>query len=213
MNAARRVEARIRVEVERRSSQNIIAEKRGTSADGGVVVMGAHYDSVPKSQGAGDNGTGVAALVLMAHELADAEFPFTVRFIFFGVEEIGLRGSRHYVESLSAAELRDIVVMKNFDAMGAGKGVYPRGWGAGERRASYSRREWAKRGRVRGNARGRQRSCAVPDAGVRSCSFSGDDFSRINSPDDELRFVDASIMGTHMTVALRLLYEIASDGR
>ena len=123
-----RMEARIRVEVERRSSQNIIAEKRGTAADGGVVVLGAHYDSVAESQGAGDNGTGVAALAVMAQELADAEFPFTLRFIFFGVEEIGLRGSRHYVESLTDAELRAIDAMLNFDAMGAGKPTYSRRW-------------------------------------------------------------------------------------
>lgn len=205
-----RMEARIRVEVERRSSQNIIAEKRGTAADGGVVVLGAHYDSVAESQGAGDNGTGVAALVVMAQELADAEFPFTLRFIFFGVEEIGLRGSRHYVERLTAAELRDIEAMLNFDAMGAGKASIL-GDGALVNAALGIA---AANGLIVSESDGLGGSDHAPfrDAGVPALFFFGDDYSRINSPADELRFVDASIMGAHMTVALRLLYEMAADG-
>lgn len=208
-----RVEAHIRVEVERRSSQNIIAEKRGTAADGGVVVMGAHYDSVPKSQGAGDNGTGVAALVLMAQELADAEFPFTLRFIFFGVEEIGLRGSRHYVESLTDAELRDIAAMLNFDAMGAGKASIL----GDEALVNAALGIAAANGLIVGESEGMRGGgsdhAPFRDAGVPVLFFFGDDYSRINSPDDTLEFVDPSIMGTHMTVALRLLYELAADGR
>lgn len=205
-----RMAARIRVEVERRSSQNIIAEKRGTGADSGVVVLGAHYDSVAESQGAGDNGTGVAALAVMAQELADAEFPFTLRFIFFGVEEIGLRGSRHYVENLTAAELRAIDAMLNFDAMGAGKSSIL-GDGALVNAALGIA---AANGLIVSESDGLGGSDHAPfrDAGVPALFFFGDDYSRINSPADELRFVDASIMGTHMTVALRLLRELASDG-
>ena len=208
-----RVEARIRVEVERRSSQNTIAEKRGTTADSGVVVLGAHYDSVPKSQGAGDNGTGVAALVLMAQELADAEFPFTLRFIFFGVEEIGLRGSRHYVENLTDAELRDIAVMMNFDAMGAGKASILGDGALVNAALRIAAENGLSVGESEGMRGGGSDHAPFRDAGVPVLFFFGDDFSRINSPDDALEFVDPSIMGTHMTVALRLLYELATDGR
>ena len=208
-----RVEAHIRVEVEWRSSQNIIAEKRGAAAGGGVVVLGAHYDSVPKSQGAGDNGTGVAALALMAQELADAEFPFTVRFIFFGVEEIGLRGSRHYVESLTDAELRDIAAMLNFDAMGAGKASILGDGALVNAALGIAAANGLSMGESEGMRGGGSDHAPFRDAGVPVAFFFGDDYSRINSPDDALEFVDASIMGTHMTVALRLLYELAADGR
>lgn len=208
-----RVEAHLRVEVEWRSSQNIIAEKRGTAADGGVVALGAHYDSVPKSQGAGDNGTGVAALVLMAQGLADAEFPFTLRFIFFGVEEIGLRGSHHYVESLTDAELRDIAVMMNFDAMGAGKASILGDGALVNAALGIAAANGLSVGESEGMRGGGSDHAPFRDAGVPVLFFFGDDYSRINSPDDTLEFVDASIMGTHMTVALRLLYELASDGR
>ena len=213
LESGARVIANIRVEVERRSSQNIIAEKRGTAADGGVVVMGAHYDSVPKSQGAGDNGTGVAALVLMAQELADAEFPFTLRFIFFGVEEIGLRGSRHYVENLTDAELRDIAVMMNFDAMGAGKASILGDGALVNAALRIAAENGLSVGESEGMRGGGSDHAPFRDAGVPVLFFFGDDFSRINSPDDALEFVDPSIMGTHMTVALRLLYELATDGR
>ena len=208
-----RVEAHIRVEVEWRSSQNIIAEKRGYAADGGVVVLGAHYDSVPKSQGAGDNGTGVAALVLMAQELADAEFPFTVRFIFFGVEEIGLHGSRHYVESLTDAELRDIAAMLNFDAMGEGKASILGDGALVNAALGIAAENGLSVGESEGMRGGGSDHAPFRDAGVPVLFFFGDDYSRINSPDDALEFVDASIMGTHMTVALRLLDELAADGR
>ena len=213
LESGARVIANIRVEVERRSSQNIIAEKRGYAADGGVVVVGAHYDSVPKSQGAGDNGTGVAALMLMAQELADAEFPFTLRFIFFGVEEIGLRGSRHYVENLTDAELRDIDVMMNFDAMGAGKASILGDGALVNAALGIADANGLSVGESEGMRGGGSDHAPFSDAGVPILFFFGDDFSRINSPDDTLEFVEPSIMGTHMTVALRLLYELAADGR
>lgn len=212
LESGARVEARIKVDVEWRSSQNIIAEKRGAAADGGVVVLGAHYDSVPKSQGAGDNGTGVAALVLMAQELVDAEFPFTLRFIFFGVEEIGLRGSRHYVENLTDAELRDIAVMMNFDAMGAGKASILGDGALVNAALGIAAANGLSVGESEGMRGGGSDHAPFRDAGVPVVFFFGDDFSRINSPDDTLEFVEPSIMGTHMTVALRLLYELAADG-
>ena len=87
---------------------------------------GAHYDSVADTQAAGDNGTGVVSVLLMAEEIADAHYeddiplPYDVRLIFFGVEEIGLYGSRHYVDELSEEERQEIIAMLNFDAMGKG---------------------------------------------------------------------------------------------
>ena len=84
------------------------------------VVLGAHYDSVANTQAAGDNGTGVVSLLIMAEEILDEPLPFAVRFVFFGVEEIGLYGSKHYVDTLSENERENIIAMLNFDAMGKG---------------------------------------------------------------------------------------------
>ena len=113
------VEVRVLVETVTVTSQNVIAEKPGDSPR--VVIVGGHYDSVPDTQGAADNASGTAAVLALAQELASRSFPFTLRFIGFGGEELGLLGSRRYVDSLGEEELGNIVAMLNLDVVaGAG---------------------------------------------------------------------------------------------
>ncbi|HZA23702.1 MAG TPA: M20/M25/M40 family metallo-hydrolase, partial [Dehalococcoidia bacterium] len=102
-------------------SRNVIAEKPGTAR--GVVVIGSHYDTVPNVPGANDNASGTAVVLTMAEALSGRTLPFTVRFIAFGSEEVGLLGSRAYVDSLSDEERDQIVAMLNFDALGSGTGL------------------------------------------------------------------------------------------
>ena len=45
------VTAAMSVEIERFSSQNVVANMRGRSDDGRVVILGAHYDTVEDTQG------------------------------------------------------------------------------------------------------------------------------------------------------------------
>lgn len=73
--------------------RNIVAEKRGGSAAAEIVLVGAHYDSVPGSPGANDNGSGVAALLELARLLADQTLPCRVRFVAFVNEESPFYGS------------------------------------------------------------------------------------------------------------------------
>ena len=70
--------------------------------------------------GANDNTSGVAVVLSLAEALAGRSLPFSVRFIAFGAEELGLHGSRHYVASLTEAERARIKVMMNFDVVGSG---------------------------------------------------------------------------------------------
>ena len=51
------VRARLKVASEKWTSWNVLAEKAGTDSSAGVVVVGAHYDTTPNTQGASDNGT------------------------------------------------------------------------------------------------------------------------------------------------------------
>ena len=84
-------------------SQNLVAELKGQSDK--VILIGAHYDSTGEkkgSEGATDNGAGVAALLAVAEALKDQTLPYTVRFAFFGAEENGLNGSKAYAASLDA---------------------------------------------------------------------------------------------------------------
>lgn len=67
--------------------RNLEAELPGRNPSAGIVIVGAHYDSVYGSQGANDNASGVAALLEIARLLAGKPLPRTVRFLFFVNEE------------------------------------------------------------------------------------------------------------------------------
>lgn len=62
-----------------------------------IVLLGAHYDSVPGSPGADDNASGVAVLLECARALAAACPGAPVGFVAFNAEEDGLLGSRDFV--------------------------------------------------------------------------------------------------------------------
>jgi Zn-dependent M28 family amino/carboxypeptidase len=99
---------------------NIIASSKGGTARRAVVV-GAHLDSVVEGPGINDNGSGVAALLEIAQEMAKlkAKQHQRIRFAFWGAEESGLLGSTHYVESLNDLQLSRIKANLNFDMIGS----------------------------------------------------------------------------------------------
>jgi len=70
-----------------REVRNIEAELPGTGPANGIVVIGAHYDSVQGCPGANDNGSGVAALLEIARALAPVRLARTLRFVAFANEE------------------------------------------------------------------------------------------------------------------------------
>jgi len=72
---------------------NVWAQREGTDASAGVIVVGAHYDTVPKSPGADDNSTGVATVLEVARLLVQSETARGLRVVFFDSEERGLLGS------------------------------------------------------------------------------------------------------------------------
>ena len=98
-------------------ARNVIAQtKTGSPAD--VVMAGAHLDSVPEGPGINDNGSGVAAVLETAVQLGNSPpVHNAVRFGFWGAEELGLIGSRNYVESLNLDGLKNIALYLNFDML------------------------------------------------------------------------------------------------
>jgi Zn-dependent M28 family amino/carboxypeptidase len=98
-------------------ARNVIAQtKTGLTSD--VVMAGAHLDSVPEGPGINDNGSGVAAVLETALQLGSSpQVHNAVRFGFWGAEELGLIGSRKYVESLDVNALKDIALYMNFDML------------------------------------------------------------------------------------------------
>ena len=105
---------------EKRLSRNVIAETAG-GGDGAWIVVGAHLDSVPEGPGINDNGSGTAAVLEAAVQLAQqgAQGRRPLRFAFWGAEERGLLGSRHHVDALSEEERRRIALYINLDMVGS----------------------------------------------------------------------------------------------
>jgi len=116
------VRARVAVEAVTSSvpTANVVADWPQGDPDR-VVVVGAHLDSVAEGPGINDNGSGTAATLEIALQLAKLGAPPAnrLRFGFWGAEELGLLGSVHYVDSLSPEELGRIVLNLNYDMLGS----------------------------------------------------------------------------------------------
>jgi hypothetical protein len=69
------------------SVRNLEVVLEGTTRAEEIILIGAHYDTVPGSPGANDNGSGVAALLEMARLLAPEPLARSVRFVAFVNEE------------------------------------------------------------------------------------------------------------------------------
>ncbi|MFO8132607.1 MAG: M20/M25/M40 family metallo-hydrolase [Thermoplasmatota archaeon] len=76
------------------SSQNVVATLNGSSDS--EIILSAHYDTVPRSPGANDDGSGVASLLAAAEVMRTYTFSHTIRFIAFSGEEVGTYGSYTY---------------------------------------------------------------------------------------------------------------------
>jgi carboxypeptidase Q len=82
-------------------SGNVIAEIRGTERPNDIVVLGCHLDSWDLGTGALDDGVGcgiVTAAILNTIKVSGAP-KRTIRVIWFGSEEVGVLGGRHYAQS------------------------------------------------------------------------------------------------------------------
>jgi alkaline phosphatase isozyme conversion protein len=125
--------------INQKQSNNVIAVKPARNQTKQNVVIGAHYDNVygfelrnpytnlnysTLSHGAYDNGSGVAAMMNIAHSIKDKNLPFNVIFIAFGAEESGMCGSAHYVSNLSAVQKENLLLMVNLDSIAAGDYLY-----------------------------------------------------------------------------------------
>jgi hypothetical protein len=75
-----------------------------------VVLVGAHYDSVPNCPGADDNASAVAAMMACARIVAEFAPQLPVCFVAFNCEEDGLAGSDDFVNNYlpeSGLEIRE----------------------------------------------------------------------------------------------------------
>jgi Iap family predicted aminopeptidase len=125
LRAAARVRLRVDFTAADVMASNVIGILSGTDPHlaSEAVMIGAHYDHVgvvggAVHPGADDNGSGTAVAVGLARAFAAAGgAPRALVFAFFGAEELGLLGSRHYVRQ-PAWPLARTVAMLNLDMVG-----------------------------------------------------------------------------------------------
>lgn len=110
--------AHVQVDYVTKESLNVIAELPGKNRDN-VVMAGAHLDGVEEGPGINDNGSGSAGLLEVAESLGQHRPQNTLRFAFWGAEEIGLVGSTQWVADQSQEELDRIALYLNFDMIGS----------------------------------------------------------------------------------------------
>lgn len=96
---------------------NVVGRLPGAAGDGDVVLLVAHYDSVPVSPGAADNGTSVATLLEVARALrAGPRLERDVLILLTDGEERGLLGVQAFLRSAWA---RRVGLVLNFDNPGS----------------------------------------------------------------------------------------------
>ena len=95
-------------------SQNIILTIPGYSAK--TIIIGAHYDSVG-NPGISDNAGGIALLLENAYRMRDIDHYYTLQYVFFGAEEIGLIGAFYFTDQMSQDEIDNLVLMINADVL------------------------------------------------------------------------------------------------
>jgi len=98
--------------------RNIVATLNGTDLNSDTVfIICAHYDTVKKSPGANDDGSGIAAMLTIAKIMSQYSFNHTVRFIALSGHEVGTYGSFAYVKKAYARN-ENIACVLNLDMIG-----------------------------------------------------------------------------------------------
>lgn len=116
------------------TTANVGALLVGNSTTSRTVVVGAHHDhlgmgtasslapgEVAVHNGADDNASGVAGVLELCAAMAElpmTQRPYDVLCLTFGAEEMGLLGSKYFIEQLDQSRRESIVAMINFDMIG-----------------------------------------------------------------------------------------------
>jgi len=130
------IEATSEVLQEKVNARNVVGMLEGSDPvlKDSYIVIGAHYDhlgmggtgsgsrfmdSLAVHNGADDNASGVAGILELASLLASEKSSLkrSIVFIAFDCEELGLLGSRYFVNH-SPVDLKNVIAMINFDMIG-----------------------------------------------------------------------------------------------
>jgi len=81
-----------------------------------AILIGGHYDTIPASPGANDDGTGVATILELARVLSQYNWPLDIYFGAWNAEEIGLLGSREVAQIMDDRSI-ELLVHYNVDML------------------------------------------------------------------------------------------------
>ncbi|MDD2278026.1 MAG: M20/M25/M40 family metallo-hydrolase [Bacteroidales bacterium] len=126
--------ARTDIITKKKNTQNVIALVEGSDPQlkHQYIVVGAHFDhlgmggngsssrmpdTLAVHNGADDNASGVSAILEIGHKLLEQKPKRSIVIVAFGAEEMGLLGSRFFVEN-PLIPLDSIVAMVNIDMLG-----------------------------------------------------------------------------------------------
>lgn len=113
-------------------THNVVGVVKGTKTPDKYIVVGGHYDhlgmggpgsgsrkpdTIAVHNGADDNASGTAGVIEMAQKITDNPLECSVIFIDFSAEELGLIGSKYFVNN-PLVNLKDVKAMINMDMIG-----------------------------------------------------------------------------------------------
>ncbi|MGV0920922.1 M28 family peptidase [Empedobacter falsenii] len=107
--------------------RNIIAKKIGSKFPNEKIILGGHLDSWDLATGAIDNGVGSFSVMDIArtYKKLNLQNDRTIEFVLFMGEEVGLIGSKYYVnQALKDGSINQIKAMSNMDMTTNPKSYY-----------------------------------------------------------------------------------------
>jgi Iap family predicted aminopeptidase len=206
--AGHRATVRVRATSTTGETANVIAET-GPADAAQVVMAGAHHDSVTAGPGLNDDGSGTVALLTIAEDVPASRLPedTALRLGFWAAEEIGLVGSRHYVDRLSSDQRQRIGAYVNLDMVGS-PGAKPAVYDSGNRIEAMLRRHLppnAPQERLEGNSdHASFEARGIPTGGI----FTGLD-DCYHQACDTLRNVDRDVLDLSTRAAEGALLDLA----
>ncbi|WP_352420378.1 M20/M25/M40 family metallo-hydrolase [Proteiniborus sp.] len=117
-NKAAKVKVEIIAEDIELTSHNVVVTIEGSKYPDEIISFGAHYDSVPFSTGVYDNGAGSVIIMELLRHFKENPPIRTVKFVWYGSEEVGLLGSKAYLQT-HEEELKKHLLMINVDVAGS----------------------------------------------------------------------------------------------
>jgi peptidase M28-like protein/PA domain-containing protein len=208
--AGRRATLRVQATSGTGMTANVVAET-GAAGAARVVMAGGHHDSVPAGPGLNDDGSGTVALLTIAEHISAARLPpdTALRLGFWGAEEIGLVGSRRYVNGLTSDQRQRIVAYVNLDMVGS-PGAKPAVYDSGNRIEAMLRRHLppnAPQERLEGNSdHASFEARGIPAGGI----FTGLD-DCYHQACDTLGNVDRDVLALSTRAAEGALLDLANE--